>query len=83
MYVHGREVRITKSAFEDMVKVGLPELKVISIIEEGRITRIGKTEKHYAEVGRGRKIVRVVYAEYPTAIVVISVNVRGWKGEMS
>ena len=83
MYVHGKEVRITKSAFEDMVKVGLPEHKIISIIEEGRITRIGKTGKRYAEVGRGRKIVRVVYVEYPTAIVVISVNVRGRKGGMS
>jgi len=83
MYVHGKEVRITKSAFEDMVKVGLPEHKVVSIIEEGKITRIGKTEKYYAEVGAGRKVVRVVCVEYPKTIVVISVNVRGRKGGMS
>jgi len=83
MYVHGKEVRITKSAFEDMAKIGLPEHKVISIMEEGKITRIGKTDKHYAEIGVGKKIVRVVYVEYPTTIVVISVNVRGRKGGMS
>jgi len=83
MYVHGKEVRITKGAFEDMVKLGLPEHKIISIIEEGRITRIGKTDKYYAEVGAGRKILRVVYVEYPATIVVISVNVRGRKGGMS
>ncbi|MEA1904652.1 MAG: hypothetical protein U9M97_02075 [Candidatus Hadarchaeota archaeon] len=76
MYVHGKEVRVTKSAFEDMVKIGLPEHKIISIIEDGRITRIGKTEKRYAEVRAGKKIVRVVYADYPAAIVVISANVR-------
>ena len=83
MYVHGKEVRITKSAFEDMVKAGLPEHKVISIIEEGRITRIGKAGKYYAEVGARRKIVRVVYVEYPKTIVVISVNIRGRKDGMS
>jgi len=83
MYVHGKEVRITKGAFEDMVKLGLPEHKIISIIEDGRITRIGKTDKCYAEIGAGRKILRVVYAEYLAAIVVISVNVRGRKGGMS
>jgi hypothetical protein len=82
MYVRGKEVRITKSAFEDMVKMGFPEHKVVSTIEEGRITRIGKTEKYYAETGARRKIVRVVYVEYPAAIVVISVNVRGRKGGM-
>lgn len=38
MYVHGKEVRVTKSAFEDMVKAGVSEHKIISIIEEGRIT---------------------------------------------
>lgn len=83
MYIHGKEVRMTKSAFEDMVRTGLSEHKVLSIIEEGRITQIGKTEKRYAEAGRGRKIVRVVYVEYPNTIVVISVNIRGRKGGMS
>ena len=83
MYVHGKEVRVTKSAFEDMVKAGVSEYRVISIIEEGRITRIGKTEKRYAEVGVGRKIIRVVYAEYPTSVVVMSVNVRRRKSGMS
>ncbi len=62
-----------------MVKIGLPEHKVISIIEEWRITRIGKTEKRYAEVRAGKKIVRVVYIDYPAAIVVISVNIRRQK----
>lgn len=83
MYVRGKEVRITKSAFEDMVREALSEHKLMTIIEEGRITRIGKTDKYYAEVGVGRKIVRVVCVEYPTRIVVISVNVRGRKGGMS
>lgn len=79
MYVHGKEVRITKSAFEDMVRTGVSEYKVVSIIEEGKITRIGKTQKHYAEAGAGKKIVRVVYVNYPTVTVVISVNIRGRK----
>jgi hypothetical protein len=83
MYAHGKEIRITKSAFGDMVKLGLPEHRIVSIIEEGRITRMGKTEKYYAEVGVGRKILRAVYAEYPATIVVISVNVRGRKGGVS
>jgi len=83
MFAHGKEIRITKSAFEDMVKLGLHEHRIVSIIEEGKVTRIGKTEKYHAEVGVGRKIVRVVYADYPAAIVVISVNVRGRKGGVS
>jgi hypothetical protein len=83
MYVRGKEVRMTKSAFEDMVKTGLSEHKVLSVMEEGRITRVGKTEKHYAEAGKGRKIVRVVYVEYPNTVVVVSVNIRGRKGGMS
>ncbi|MDI6820095.1 MAG: hypothetical protein QMC89_04230 [Candidatus Hodarchaeaceae archaeon] len=42
-----------------------------------------RTDKYYAEVGAGRKILRVVYVENPAAIVVMSVNVRGRKGGVS
>jgi len=55
MFAHGKEIRITKSAFEDMVKLGLHEHRIVSIIEEGKVTRIGKTEKYHAEVGVGEE----------------------------
>lgn len=76
MYVQGKRVIITRSAFYDAVRIGLPEYKIVQILEEGRPELESKRKNKYlVEWRKGKKIIRIRYAEYEDRIVVITVNI--------
>jgi len=75
MYVHSKAVKITRSAFHDTARIGLPEYKIVEILKESTPKLESKRKNKYlVEWGRGKKLIRIRYAEYEDEIVVITVN---------